>query len=170
MTKRPQPRAWISRICRRATSAALALAVALIPAVLATPSAQAQTVTVLYTFTGGADGAGPGNLIIDSAGVLYGTAGGGLSNGEGAGVVYKVDPATGEETVLTTFTGVRGGAANPIGTLARDSSGHLYGTAANSGKGGRAESRLRYLPGEEGPLCTVLVEAKVGMEGIPSRV
>jgi uncharacterized repeat protein (TIGR03803 family) len=116
-------------------SATLGLAITLASVAVVSQPAQAQKFKVLYTFEGGADGAGAGNLII-AAGILYGAAGGGLSNGAGAGVVYKVDPASGEETVLTTFTGVRGGAANPIGALARDSSGHLYGTAANSGKGG----------------------------------
>ena len=51
------------------------------------PSGWAQTYTVLYTFTGGADGAFPGGLVQDSAGNLYGTTrGGGLS---GYGTVFK---------------------------------------------------------------------------------
>ena len=46
--------------------------------------------TVLYSFTGGADGANPnGGVIRDSAGNLYGTTyNGGTS---GAGVVFKLD-------------------------------------------------------------------------------
>src|SRR5271154_3017102 len=48
--------------------------------------------TVLYAFTGGADGWGPSSAVIgDSAGNLYGTtSSGGVAN---AGVVYKLDPA-----------------------------------------------------------------------------
>jgi len=53
--------------------------------------------TVLHSFTGGGDGAGPGAVVLDSAGNIYGTAGGGgdLScgyNGEGCGTVFKITP------------------------------------------------------------------------------
>jgi hypothetical protein len=45
--------------------------------------------TVLHTFTGGADGSLPyGNLLLDSAGTLYGTASGGGSRL--TGVVFKL--------------------------------------------------------------------------------
>ena len=66
--------------------------------------------TVLYTFTGGADGADPyAGVIRDSAGNLYGTTfEGGTAN---AGVVYKLDTA-GHETVLYNFTG-GGGRGEP---------------------------------------------------------
>jgi uncharacterized repeat protein (TIGR03803 family) len=54
--------------------------------------------TVLYNFTGGADGGYPrAGVIQDSSGNLYGTT---LEGGTpGAGVVYKLDTA-GEDTVL----------------------------------------------------------------------
>ena len=97
--------------------------------------------TVLYSFTGGADGAGPsGDLVRDSDGNLYGTtSGGGPSN---AGVVFKLDP-TGKETVLYSFTGGADG-ANPFAGLIRDEAGNLYGTASAGGGGlGAAESCLR---------------------------
>jgi uncharacterized repeat protein (TIGR03803 family) len=135
MVKLSRHRTWFSRLCLQSVRSVLAMSIVL-TGILAARSAHAQTFKVLYRFKGEADGAGPGNLIIDASGTLYGTAGGGSSTGAGAGVVYRLDPTTGEESVLTTFTGVGGGAANPIGTLARDSSGRLYGTAANSGKGG----------------------------------
>jgi uncharacterized repeat protein (TIGR03803 family) len=84
--------------------------------------------TVLYTFTGGTDGLGPGNLIRDAAGNLYGTADGGgdfsCSQGHGCGVVFKLDPA-GNETVLHTFTGGAAG-SEPVG-LIRDAAGDFYG-------------------------------------------
>lgn len=54
-----------------------------------TPSGQE---TVLYSFTGGADGGNPyAGVIVDSAGNLYGTAYGGGANNctGGCGVVYK---------------------------------------------------------------------------------
>ncbi len=61
--------------------------------------------TVLYTFTGGADGADPNPVELDSLGNLYGTTnyGGNKAGTSGAGVVFKVDPS-GHETVLYTFT------------------------------------------------------------------
>jgi len=94
--------------------------------------------TVLYTFTGGADGANPlAGLVLGKAGNLYGTTsyGGDLSctlNGPyGCGVVFKLD-RTGTETVLHAFTGGADGAA-PFAGLVRDAAGNLYGTTFNGG-------------------------------------
>jgi uncharacterized repeat protein (TIGR03803 family) len=45
--------------------------------------------SVLYSFTGGADGGSPrADLMMDKSGNLYGTAGGGI----GYGVVFKLTP------------------------------------------------------------------------------
>ncbi len=87
--------------------------------------------TVLYSFTGEDDGAGPlAGLIRDSDGNLYGTTnGGGAAN---AGVVFKVDPA-GHETVLYSFTGGDDGGYPLWVTLARDAAGNLFGTTAGGG-------------------------------------
>lgn len=90
-----QRRNWLSRV-RPQSAAMLALAAALVIGAAATHSAQAQTFTVLYTFTGGSDGAWPyAGLIRDSAGNLYGTAAyGGSDFGSGGnGVIFKVDTA-----------------------------------------------------------------------------
>ena len=94
--------------------------------------------TVLYTFTGGADGASPqfGALILDTSGNLYGTAAtGGTLAGPcahlGCGVVFKLDPA-GSETVLYEFGGGTDGGV-PYAGLARDPYGNLYGTASMGG-------------------------------------
>ena len=55
--------------------------------------------TVLYTFTGGADGGQPSGVVRDPAGNLYGTTcKGGTA---GFGVVFKLN-AAGQETVLYT--------------------------------------------------------------------
>src|SRR5208283_3599340 len=84
--------------------------------------------TVLYSFTGGADGGYPlGGVIRDSAGNLYGTTNGGGASG--AGVVFKVD-TSGNETVLYSFTGGADGGYPLWVVLARDSAGNLYGTTA----------------------------------------
>jgi uncharacterized repeat protein (TIGR03803 family) len=86
--------------------------------------------TVLYTFTGGADGANPyARVIRDSAGNLYGTTQYGGTGG--AGVVYKVD-TSGNETVLYSFTG-GADAANPVAGVIRDEAGNLYGTTESGG-------------------------------------
>lgn len=90
---------------------------------------------MLYSFTGGTDGGlpglpGAGPLVRDSAGDLYGTT---LFGGDPScycGVVFKVDRATGKETVLHTFTG--GDGYEPSG-LIRDAAGNLYGTTEVGG-------------------------------------
>ncbi len=81
--------------------------------------------TVLYSFTGGADGLGPSaGVIRDSAGNLYGTtAGGGAAR---LGTVYKLDSA-GRETVLYSFIGGVDGLSPSTGVI-QDSAGNLYGT------------------------------------------
>jgi len=96
---------------------------------------QAGHETVLYSFTGGADGGYPcAGVVMDSAGNLYGsTAQGGISNlysPGGAGVVYKID-TSGLYTVLYTFTGGTGGGV-PYAVIP-DAAGNLYGTAAFGG-------------------------------------
>ena len=93
--------------------------------------------TVLYTFTGGADGGNPqAGVIHDSEGNLYGTSygGGDLAcgfNGSACGTVFKLDP-TGTETVLHRFTGGADGSYPAAGVI-RDSAGNLYGTASQGG-------------------------------------
>jgi uncharacterized repeat protein (TIGR03803 family) len=86
--------------------------------------------SLLYSFTGGADGANPwAGLVRDSAGNLYGTTEAGGADNDG--VVFKLD-TTGTETVLYSFTGGADG-AGPVAGLLRDSAGNLYGTTTNGG-------------------------------------
>ena len=86
--------------------------------------------TVLYSFTGGTDGANPfASVIRDTAGDLYGTTfAGGAS---GAGVVYKLS-STGSEKPLYSFTGGTDG-NNPYSGVVRDSAGNFYGTTIYGG-------------------------------------
>ncbi len=86
--------------------------------------------TVLYRFTGGADGSAPyGGVTLDPAGNLYGTTVGG---GKGkSGVVFKLD-ASGQETVLYSFTGGDDGDA-PYAGVIRGVAGDLYGTTISGG-------------------------------------
>jgi uncharacterized repeat protein (TIGR03803 family) len=112
---------------------ALALVVMFVTAVIGTPTAQAQTYTVLHRFAG-ADGHNPseyGHLIEDSAGDLYGTTSGGGASG--LGVVFMLNK-TGE-TVLHSFTGGADGRA-PYAGLTQDSAGNLYGTTFGGGASG----------------------------------
>lgn len=88
--------------------------------------------TVLYTFTGGNDGANPNGVTRDWQGNLYGTTSGGGASG--AGVVFKIDPA-GNETVLYTFTGGNDGGFSSAG-VSRDLAGNLYGTTDGGGTAG----------------------------------
>ncbi|MGC9950576.1 MAG: choice-of-anchor tandem repeat GloVer-containing protein [Bryobacteraceae bacterium] len=91
--------------------------------------------TVLYNFTGGADGGSPSaGVIRDAAGNLYGTTFFGGGSHSNAGVVFKVDPS-GLETVLHTFTGGADG-GRPAAGVVRDPAGNLYGTAEWGGAGG----------------------------------
>jgi len=98
----------------------------------------AAGLTVLYNFTGGADGANPqAGVVGDGAGNLYGTtyAGGDLSCNApyGCGTVFEVNQA-GTETVLYSFTGGTD-QGMPLNSLLRDSAGNLYGTTSNPGDG-----------------------------------
>jgi uncharacterized repeat protein (TIGR03803 family) len=100
--------------------------------------AQAQKFKVLYSFTGGVDGANPyAGVIQDSAGHLYATAAysGNLNceSGYGCGVVYELNTA-GRETVLHTFSGPDG--ELPFAPLVQDESGNLYGTTHLGGSAG----------------------------------
>jgi len=94
------------------------------------------TYTVLYSFTGGADGADPvAGVIRDSAGNLYGTTPfGGGSCVVSCGVVFKLD-TTGTETVLYSFKGYPTDGIEPSAGVVRDSAGNLYGTTYNGGSG-----------------------------------
>jgi len=94
------------------------------------------TETVLYSFTGGTDGAYPyAALLMDAAGNLYGTAsaGGGGTGcfGSGCGIVFKLSNA-GTETVLYSFTGGTDG-GRPYSALIVDKAGNFYGTTILGG-------------------------------------
>jgi uncharacterized repeat protein (TIGR03803 family) len=86
--------------------------------------------TVLWNFTGGADGANPvAGVIADKNGILYGTTQFGGTYGDG--VVYKVDPGTHIETPIHQFRGLDG--EWPLSPLLMDNNGNFYGTTAMGG-------------------------------------
>jgi len=97
---------------------------------------QTGTLTVLHTFTGGADGALPeGTLVLDATGDLFGTTvyGGNIycGNSGGCGTVFKLN-ATGKKTLLYAFPSSLE-ASLPGGSVIEDASGNLYGTTAWGG-------------------------------------
>jgi len=92
------------------------------------------TENVLYQFTGGADGAYPASIVLDSnTGTLYGVASAGGTTSpnctQGCGTVFKLQPAQGGTwtySVLYRFPGVH--SHGPYALL-RDSSANFYGLA-----------------------------------------
>ncbi|HWY21099.1 MAG TPA: choice-of-anchor tandem repeat GloVer-containing protein [Candidatus Acidoferrum sp.] len=87
--------------------------------------------TVLYSFTGGADGSSPvGELAHDAAGNLYGTTQLGGDPTCGCGTVFKLDK-TGKKTVLHSFAGADG--SYPFAGVMLDKAGNLYGTTNTGG-------------------------------------
>lgn len=108
-----------------------------------TKSGSTWTNTPIYQFSGGSDGIGPvGNLIGDASGALYGvTEGGGctptLFYPIGCGIVFKLTPPTSGTTwtrsILATFQGGSTDGAEPLGPVARDAAGNIYGITQYGG-------------------------------------
>jgi len=92
--------------------------------------------TVLYSFSGGADGAYPESYVmLDGEGNLYATTESG-----GAyqwGTVFELSPvgASWTETVLHNFSGVDGDCGQPTAGLIMDKAGNLFGETSDC-KGG----------------------------------
>lgn len=99
------------------------------------------TLTGLHTFSGGADGAYPvGSPVVDAAGNVFGTTGGGgstkncgLGGSFGCGIVFEVTSG-GKEIVLHAFKGGQNDGAYPMSGLL-PLNNHLYGTTATGGTG-----------------------------------
>ncbi len=99
--------------------------------------------TLLYSFSGGADGAVPASVVLDSQGNLYGTSGFGgnlnCAGGSGCGVIFKLSPQPGgtwKETTLYTFCSLPNctdGESPGAGPLVLDTTGNLYGTTSRGG-------------------------------------
>jgi uncharacterized repeat protein (TIGR03803 family) len=91
--------------------------------------------TLLYSFRGAPDGDSPnGGLIMDDAGVLYGTTYLGGDFGIGRGTVFSLTPPPPGQTkwtekVLYRFTGGDDG-WGPLDGLVSDNNGAFYGTTA----------------------------------------
>jgi uncharacterized repeat protein (TIGR03803 family) len=122
----------------------------------------AWTEKILHLFANGTDGASPnGGLIFDTKGALYGTT---LSGGLGVeGTVFRLTKTSGgrwAETILYSFSYLNTDDGTfPVGGLALDKSGDLYGTAGAGGtyNGGVAYRLKPAGPGKTWPL-TVLYD------------
>jgi uncharacterized repeat protein (TIGR03803 family) len=122
----------------RSTTVPAACAAVMLCAFGASPAFAAKE-SIVYPFTGAADGGFPqGGVIADANGNFYGTT---TSDGTGHnGVVYELSPpATGQkswtQTTLYNFTGGKDGGI-PQASLMMDKKGLLYGTTYEGGADG----------------------------------
>lgn len=118
-----------------------------------------STWSVLYSFTGGKDGATPyAGLTIDSAGNLYGTASAGGYTG--SGTVFKLTQGSSgwAEEVLHGFSGGWGGKA-PLSDVILDAAGNLFGTTSQGGTAGSYGVAYELLPEPSGRYHEVVLHA-----------
>ncbi len=91
------------------------------------------TESTVYQFTGSDGVSGPGNLVFDQEGNLYGTSASGGAYGQGA--VFELTPSSGgwTEAILYSFTGGSDG-GGPTSVVA-GIDGNVYGTAGGGADG-----------------------------------
>jgi uncharacterized repeat protein (TIGR03803 family) len=108
---------------------------------LSPPAAQGDswTETVLYSFgsKNGDAGGPPGAVVMDAAGNLYGTAGGGKYD---LGTVWELSPPITQgqpwtETILHDFAGGADDGSAPYAGPVMDKAGNLYGVTYTGGNG-----------------------------------
>jgi uncharacterized repeat protein (TIGR03803 family) len=122
--------------------------------------ALAATEKVIYGFANRPDAYGPKcNLVLDTAGHMYGTTfSGGAHN---LGAVFMVTP-TGKESVVYSFAGGADG-SHPIGGLVRDkNTGNLYGTTVT---GGTTDNGTVFVLNPSTGVETVLYSFQGGTDG-----
>ena len=125
--------------------------------VFSSAASPASREKVIYSFKGIPDGANPlSDLIIDSAGNLYGTTANGGSAGPGCfgatcGTVFELKRSADgwDEEVLYRFAGGKDG-GTPKAGLVFDDSGNLYGTTAQGGDAYRDGTVFRLTPNLRG--------------------
>jgi hypothetical protein len=107
--------------------------------------------SILYNFTGGADGMSPAsNLIRDKAGNLYGTT------ALDIGTVFRLAPpaAKGADWTLATlyqFADIAGDGGYPYSGVVFDKTGNLYGTTYINGDGTGHGVVYELTPAQTGP-------------------
>lgn len=134
------------------------------------------TETVLYGFTGGADGARPPAGLTKVGKNFYGTTNAGGTGG--GGTVFEI-AKTNSGYVESTVYAFQGGSdgANPQGGMAADAAGNLYGTTASGGANasgtifkiapGGAETVLYSFSGSDGgsPDSTPILDSSGNLYG-----
>ena len=124
---------------RNGSSYVIAVALAIVFGLAVTPAMQAQTFTVLHSFTDTqGDGGYPNAGVTLRGGVLYGTTEeGGFScaNGHRCGTVYQVTRAGSNwvTTPIFRFPSTGEGGLNPISKVVFGPDGHLYGMTPYGG-------------------------------------
>ena len=97
------------------------------------PSGSGWSLSPVYSFASGADGATPtARLQARPGSIFYGTTS--LGGSSGAGTVYKVSGSG--ESVIYTFLGGSDGAQPSPGDLVFDRGGNIYGTTSAGGANG----------------------------------
>jgi uncharacterized repeat protein (TIGR03803 family) len=96
-----------------------------------------KVLTILHAFTAGADGSHPfSGLTFGPDGMLYGATfdGGSATCGPaGCGTIFRIDPASGMLTTLHAFADIATDGAFPLGAVAFDRSGMIFGTTEGGG-------------------------------------
>jgi uncharacterized repeat protein (TIGR03803 family) len=118
---------------RLTEKSSVALAISVLVLVLTVEHAASATTKIIYNFTGGTDGEYlDTDLVMDSAGSIYGTS---VQGGDfGSGTVFKLSPSSKGwiHTVLYSFTGGSDG-GEPYKGVTLDTHGNLYGTTVTGG-------------------------------------
>jgi uncharacterized repeat protein (TIGR03803 family) len=167
-----------SRIAGRMAGAALTSALLIAAGVLGAAPAQAQSFKVLYTFESNSelDGTLPIGNLLPYAGSLYGTTY--IGGGNGAGTVFQVDIATGQETLLYHFGATDSDGLQPFGGLVRDAAGNFYGDTYYGGSDNKGtlfeitpagkELQLHSFRGPDGasPLGSLVRDAQGNLYGV----
>ena len=136
-----------------------------------TPSAWGWTEKILYSFTGGSDGAAPYALLVGNDGNLYGTA---LEGGDpncyppyGCGTVFQLVPSGNGWTLNVIHTFHPSDGSNAGRLLVQDSSGILYGTSiVVTSTGGLQEQVFMLSPSDDGWVFTVIWQTSYSYEEI----
>ncbi len=99
------------------------------------PTASGWTESVIYSFTGLADGSRPASLIFDASGNLFGAAIGGgnlTSCSNGCGTIFRLTPVVGGWRFGRLYAFQNAGGANPV-SITLDPAGNIYGVTENGG-------------------------------------
>jgi uncharacterized repeat protein (TIGR03803 family) len=120
--------------------------------------------SILYNFTGGADGNRPRSILMDKSGAIFGLASQGGAYGDGVLFELANDKGSWTETALHSFGGSGDGTGTPYGALAEDANGDLYGTTISGGENGQG-SVFELSPSNGGWTSSTLYSFTGGADG-----